>query len=58
MIELTLTQVAYASMLVKSIMDLGITLSEVSGMSDEECDKRMEALRLERAKQRDRLDSQ
>ena len=58
MVELTLSQLAYASMIVKSIADLGVTLGEVGGLSDEECDKRMELLRQERKEERDRLDSQ
>ena len=58
MIEMTPTQLAYAGMLLKDIMDLTLMLNEVNGLSEEECDQKMLEYRAMRDAERKRLDSQ
>ena len=54
---MTTAQLALANMLIKGIMEYTLLYQEISAMSDEECDKNLDALREVRALHRTRLDS-
>ncbi len=54
---MTLVQIELANMLIKGIMEYTLLYQEISGMTDEECDKNLDALRAVRTLHRKRLDS-
>lgn len=53
---MTAAQLALVNMLIKGILEYTLLYQEIKGMTDEECEKNIEALREVRALQRKRLD--